>query len=224
MAEVSLAARLGRLERENLRLRVGMVAVLAVVAALVCVAATSPVQKAVRAERFEVVDSQGRSRAALDAAGVTLQREDGKIAAMLFLGTDGSPGLHLYDARGRPRARFMLRGDGAAALEQYAEDGSVIWSPPSAVLRATPPSTGRAGLYPGVGSGHWVQQNIESGHFILLEDDSLWEVSSLDRIDATLWLATESITVLDNGGGLWPYKLVNTDTGEAVEAKMVGNR
>lgn len=78
--------------------------------------------------------------------------------------------------------------------------------------------------YPAVGDGHWVREKIGRGEYIILEDGSLWEISRLDRIDTALWLTTESIVVLENSSGLLPYKLINTDTEDVVEAKYLGTR
>ncbi len=78
--------------------------------------------------------------------------------------------------------------------------------------------------YGAVGDGHWVKEKIGRGEYILLEDGSLWEISRLDRIDTALWLNTESIVVLENTSGLLPYKLINTDSEDVVEAKYLGTR
>ena len=82
----------------------------------------------------------------------------------------------------------------------------------------------RGPAYGAVGDGHWVQEKIGHGEYILMEDGSLWEISSLDRIDTALWLNTENIVVIENTSGLLPYKLINTDTGDVVEAKYLGTR
>lgn len=75
-----------------------------------------------------------------------------------------------------------------------------------------------------MGGGHWVKEKTGRGEYVLLEDGSLWEISRLDRTYTALWLATESVVVLTNAAGLFPYKLLNTDTREVVEARYVGRR
>ena len=75
--------------------------------------------------------------------------------------------------------------------------------------------------YGGTGSGHWVSKNIDSGKLIKLEDGSLWEISSIDRINTMLWLATEQITITKSGNSPYPYKLINVDQENAAEAKLV---
>ena len=59
--------------------------------------------------------------------------------------------------------------------------------------------------------GHWVQSVSSGGEIVKLEDGSIWEISAIDRIDTTLWLVTEEITVCGD-------RLINTDTGDAVDA------
>lgn len=77
-----------------------------------------------------------------------------------------------------------------------------------------PPRT--ASAYAGVGEKHWIKENTRNGQFIRLEDDSLWEVSALDRINSSLWLPTDNILVVESKNPLYPYKLVaKRDTAEA---------
>lgn len=75
-----------------------------------------------------------------------------------------------------------------------------------------------------VGKGHWVKKNLDGGSYIILEDGSLWQVESLDKIDAMLWLAVSSITVRESSSGLpgYDYVLINTDEGRMVHAKYMG--
>lgn len=62
--------------------------------------------------------------------------------------------------------------------------------------------------------GHWVENVIADGEFVALEDGSLWQVGPLDRIDTQLWLATEDVLLCGT-------RLINTDTGDAVEVIRV---
>ncbi len=72
------------------------------------------------------------------------------------------------------------------------------------------------------GGGHWISKVMDGGRYVKLEDGSLWEVSALDRIDSMLWLMTESIVIVENSSSVtYPYKLVNKDTGDVVEAKPI---
>ena len=78
--------------------------------------------------------------------------------------------------------------------------------------------------YPATGAGHWISGTMDDGSYILLEDGSLWKLSSLDRIDTGLWLPKEEIIVIENPHGLFPYKLINNSQGDIVEATCVSLR
>jgi len=78
-----------------------------------------------------------------------------------------------------------------------------------------------SGAYPGVGSGHWIQAVSAGGKIITLEDGSLWEVSPIDVIYSAIWLPISNIVVVEDSGP-HPYKLINTDDGESVNAKYLG--
>ena len=80
-----------------------------------------------------------------------------------------------------------------------------------------------SGAYAGVGGGHWVNKNVDSGTYMILEDGSLWKIDPIDRIDAMLWLPISDITVLKSTSGSrgYNYLLVNTDDGEEAHAKYM---
>lgn len=81
-------------------------------------------------------------------------------------------------------------------------------------------------VYEGGSSGHWIKENIDRGTFILLEDGSLWEIDPLDKIDASLWLKIENITITtSNKGGVgYDYLLINTDDKAKAHAKYIGKK
>jgi len=83
-----------------------------------------------------------------------------------------------------------------------------------------------AGIYAGVGGGHWIKENIDRGSMFLLEDGSLWEVARLDRLNGSLWLRMSTITVVEAKDGVlgFNYLLVNTNDGETVHAKYLGKK
>lgn len=58
---------------------------------------------------------------------------------------------------------------------------------------------------------------------ITLEDGSIWEVSPIDTINSSIWLPISNIVVVEDSG-LFPYKLINSDDREAVNAKYLGAR
>jgi len=127
--------RLTQLEHENRKLRLGMLAVLAVVAGLVCIAATQPVAKVVRAQRFEFVDVKGKVRAELKllangSPGLWFYDEKGKPRAVLAVLPDGSPNLMFQDEKGKTRAGLYLLADGSPNLGLFDAEEKVIWLAP----------------------------------------------------------------------------------------------
>jgi hypothetical protein len=75
--------------------------------------------------------------------------------------------------------------------------------------------------YYNMGGGHWVMKNIDSGKYIKLEDGSLWEIYGADMIYTMLWLTMEDITVAESDNPFYPYKLINSDSGDAADAKLI---
>ena len=111
-------------------------------------------------------------------------------------------GLHKLTANEKEALRSHVQG----LLEQ--------------VIKATESS----GSYAGVGGGHWVRKNVNSGTYIILEDGSLWKIDPINKIDAMLWLPISSVTVLKSSSGSrgYNYLLINTDDGEEAHAKYMG--
>ena len=66
--------------------------------------------------------------------------------------------------------------------------------------------------YTGIGGGHWISKKSVNGNMITLEDKSLWEVHSIDRIYTMLF----DIVLYD--------ELYNTDDGEKALAKYLGSQ
>jgi hypothetical protein len=114
----------------------------------------------------------------------------------------------------------------APAPERQADDPYRINAtspvpPGSSRLSPTIPRANTSGIYLGPKSGHWISEVSSSGSIVELEDGSIWEISSLDRIDTSLWLVTDDIVVLDSANPRYPYKLLNKDQGETAEAKLL---
>lgn len=63
-------------------------------------------------------------------------------------------------------------------------------------------------------SGHWIKSISADGKVVVLEDNSVWEIDSIDRIDSTLWFPIENIIICDE-------KLINSDTGDHVMATQL---
>lgn len=80
--------------------------------------------------------------------------------------------------------------------------------------------------YTGGGGGHWIKAKADNGAIIILEDGSMWEINSLDRIDAALWLPISNVTILKASSpvGGYKYMLINTDDGEKALAKYLGKQ
>ncbi len=107
----------------------------------------------VRAQRFELVDVDGKVRARLTVASTTgpallLYDQAGGVRARVWLTLDGSPYLNLYDANGRGGVSIFPGTDGnpgvclrdkegtlraglfAEGLELADEQGQRTWSAP----------------------------------------------------------------------------------------------
>jgi hypothetical protein len=86
-------------------------------------------------------------------------------------------------------------------------------------VRSTPRFGGRPSIYVVEGGGHWIDDVMDDGNLIKLEDGSLWQVSPIDAIDSALWLPVSDITVIEGDDPSYPFKLVNTDENEVVRAR-----
>jgi len=75
---------------------------------------------------------------------------------------------------------------------------------------------------PGVrSSGHWISGIHNEGAVIVLEDRTIWEIAPLDRINSFLWLPATSITITESNNPIYPYKLINANDRETVDAKPI---
>jgi hypothetical protein len=77
-----------------------------------------------------------------------------------------------------------------AALEQ--------WATRFALQVVAAGSKKAGGGYAGAADGHWVKSKIDGGNIIQLEDGSMWQISPIDKIETTLWLPTEGITIIES--------------------------
>ncbi len=110
-----------------------------------------------------------------------------------------------------------------AALDQWLDrytqlvirTARSVDTPSGAATRSTEYVTGR---------GHWVDEVSSNGAIVTLEDNSMWEITSVDQVDTALWLPTTNITVMADPRPIGDYKyiLVNTEDGEKARAKYMG--
>ncbi|PWU10700.1 MAG: hypothetical protein C5B50_24955 [Verrucomicrobia bacterium] len=68
---------------------------------------------------------------------------------------------------------------------------------------------------------HWIKSVIDHGKILSLENGSLWQISPLDTITTTLWLPVSRIAVIQGDDLQYPYKLINTDAHEVVNARFL---
>jgi hypothetical protein len=148
-----------------------------------------------------------------------------KRGLALTLAPDGSGIEGLYDKSGNPRVVLRVN-DGEGSVTSYDKSGKEKQSVPlgPSHLFIGPPILTGAG-YPGVGSAHWIQTVSDNGRIITLEDGSLWDVQSIDRINTALWLPITDIVVklAPSPIGEYRYQLINKDDGETALVKYLGN-
>lgn len=113
--------------------------------------------------------------------------------------------------------KMYIEGKGEIKWSIEKHLGTVVLKKPS--KRDKGPTAG----YPGIGAGHWIQNVSGGGKIIILEDGSVWEVSPIDIINSAIWLPVSNIVVVEDSGP-YPYKLINTDDGETVNAKYLGSK
>jgi len=101
----------------------------------------------IRAQKFELVDAEGRVRGLMhmgrdgDSPALWILDEDGERRAGLGLLPDGTSGLALTDERGEARASLLLGPDGSPLLALTNEGGEV-----RAILRVLPDGTSGVAL------------------------------------------------------------------------------
>ena len=78
-------------------------------------------------------------------------------------------------------------------------------------------------IYAMTGDGHWIKEVKEGGKIIILEDVSRWEVSPINIVETCMWLPMTDITVEDGDDPSYPYKLINTEDKEEVDANYLSS-
>jgi len=118
--------------------------------------------------------------------------------------------------------RIFTQGAPDHSQSESAVEGFAKQPPQEEVLvrappKAKPPATGRriaTGASEDCDSGHWVNSVIDDGAIVTLEDESVWQIDSLDRIDTALWLPTTDIIACSD-------KLINTEDSEKAGARRL---
>jgi hypothetical protein len=111
-----------------------------------------------------------------------------------------------------------------AALDRWLSEYTVKVI--QSVQGSDKPASSGPGSYAGGSGGHWIRSKADNGAIITLEDGSMWEINSLDRIYTMLWLPVSNVTILKAGSpvGEYRYTLINSDDGEKAIAKYLGKQ
>jgi len=176
-----LTQRLDRLERENRRLKISGAILLLALAAVGVMGQVLPkaVPKVVEAERFVLRDAKGR------------------VLAIWGTEASGTPGLHLYDLNGKPRAGLAVVGaDGTPRLVLADQNGKA-----RAVLRVGADGTpalaladqnekARGGLAVGADGTpglHLFDQNEKPRAVLLVRADGTPGLGLFDKDGKVIW-------------------------------------
>ena len=89
-----------------------------------------------------------------------------------------------------------------------------------ALVSDSRPITATRSVYLGA-SGRWISDASADGALITLDDGSIWEISTPDRLFTDHWLPMEDIVVVKDKAGMQPVALVNKDNGEKAEARLL---
>jgi len=173
---------------------------------------------------------------ATDGPLLALFDVNGTNRATLCIGEDG-PDLALWGRCGDTFAGMAAFNSGPT-MELLDQNGKSIFSIPSPTINSPPsaqtllplplfgPTSSATQLAPpqsyiNVGDSTWVTGVMDNGALVKLQDGSLWQVAPIGRVDSNLWLPTTDITVINGDDPSYPYKLINTEDNETVDARLV---
>ena len=74
-----------------------------------------------------------------------------------------------------------------------------------------------------VGSKYEFESILESGKYIQLGDESIWEVNFDEEKDLSIWKNGSNIILLESQNKTYPYKMLNIESDESVEVKLLSN-
>lgn len=69
--------------------------------------------------------------------------------------------------------------------------------------------------------GPQIQENLKSGHYIRLTDDSLWKINPEDTLITQSWITQVVVEVRESDDEQYPFILTNSLTGSSVKAQKV---
>ncbi len=132
---LSVEQRLRRVERENRRIKLGMLAVMLVTGSLFLLGQSRParVPELIKAQKFQVVDREGRVRIMLGVSGdgsgdsraiVGLQDRSNRVLAVLAVSEYGGSALTLNDVNEKPLVVLAGLGYGTSGLTFNDKDGN----------------------------------------------------------------------------------------------------
>lgn len=130
-----LLARLESVEKQNRQIKLFGGAALGVLMAGLGFSFAAPTKAVVcdtvTAERFQLVDSRGNTRAKLDAYGrdeaiFELHQKNGEGSITMRMGDDGAGLIAMNDTQGRVRTTMSLNTDGIPEFAFYSEKGEVL--------------------------------------------------------------------------------------------------
>lgn len=78
-------------------------------------------------------------------------------------------------------------------------------------------------FYARIREEHWLRDKHEDGIVIILEDESMWEIHSSDRLTASRWLRGSTIVVTQTQKDADAYLLTNRTENETAHANYLGH-
>lgn len=156
---------------------------------------------------------------------------------VLRSGTASTKGTPTVEARTGDGAVLALTDGNVYSVRPSDYSTVAEWSPGAAVAVArddesvTNLRTGQkvsvatvasGGPYSGFGEEHTLETMSSDGSLIVLNDHSIWEVSTADQVLAALWTADEPVVVAQASVSSTSYPLTNTERKSTVEAEYLG--
>ena len=164
---------------------------------------------------------------------MTRRVQASRLISLVFLvaclGLSAQPGLPLHVSSFMTPQEMQATGVAGlntaqrAALDQWLNRYTKLVIRTSLATDSAGPTITASGEYI-TGRGHWIDEVSSNGAIVTLEDGSMWDIATIDRIDTAIWLPTTDITVMRDRRlvGDYKYVLVNTEDGEKAHARYLG--